>query len=161
MSVSENPPRGARRAGLLRAPNDLIAALFLLACAGCAWWFGKELMVGTAFRMGPGYVPRLLTWIILGFGLLLLVRAFVWPGPALERWPFRPIVLVLGSMLVFALTIERGGLLAASALTVALAALASPHNRWRGTLILALSLAGAACVLFPWLLQLPLRILPK
>lgn len=160
MSAPESPPRVPRRAGPLRAPNDLIAALFLLACAGCAWWFGKELTVGTAFRMGPGYVPRLLTWIILGFGGLLLLRAFVWPGPALQRWPLRPIVLVLGSMLVFALTIERGGLLAASALTVALAALASPRNRWRGTLILALSLAGAACVLFPWLLQLPLRILP-
>jgi len=151
MSALESPPRPPRRAGLLRAPNDLMAALFLLACAGCAWFFGKDLSIGSAFRMGPGYVPRLLTWIMLGFGVLLLVRAFVWPGPALERWPIRPI----------ALTIERGGLLAASALTVALAALASPQNRWRGALTLALCLTAAACVLFPWLLQLPLRILPK
>ncbi len=145
---------------MLRAPNDLFAALFLLACAGSAWWFGKDLTVGTAFRMGAGYVPRMLTWITGAFGLLLLVRAFIWHGPALQRWPVRPILLVLGSMVCFALTIERGGLLLASALTVALAALASPQNRWRGALVLAVCLAVSACLLFPFLLQLPLRILP-
>ena len=151
----------SRRAGLLRAPNDLIAALFLLACAGCAWWFGRELSVGTAFRMGPGYLPRLLTWIMFGFGLLLLARAFLLHGPALAPWPLRPIVLVLGAMAVFALTVERGGLLIASGLVVGLGALASPQNRWRSVLGLSVGLAVAACLLFPWLLQLPLRVLPR
>ena len=156
--VPLDPPR---RAGPLRAPNDLIAALFLLASAGCAWWFGRELSVGTAFRMGPGYIPRLLTWIMFGFGLLLLARAFLLHGPALAPWPLRPIVLVLGAMVVFALTVERGGLLVASLLVVGLAALASPQNRWRSVVGLSVGLAVAACVLFPWLLQLPLRVLPR
>lgn len=159
--MSDVPLAPPRRAGPLRAPNDLIAALFLLACAGCAWWFGRDLSVGTAFRMGPGYIPRLLTWIVLGFALLLMVRAFVWPGPALERWPLRPIVLVLGAMVVFGLTVERGGLLIASLLAVGLAALATAQNRWRDVAVLAIGLAAAACVLFPWLLQLPLRVLPR
>lgn len=156
--VPQPPPR---RAGLLRAPNDLIAALFLLACAGCAWWFGKDLSVGTAFRMGPGYIPRLLTWMVFGFGLLLLARAFLWHGPAVARWPLRPVVLVLGAMVAFALTIERGGLLIASLLAVGMAALASPQNRRRDVAVLSIGLAAAACVLFPWLLQLPLRVLPR
>lgn len=159
--MSDVPLEPPRRAGPLRAPNDLIAALFLLACAGCAWWFGRDLSVGTAFRMGPGYIPRLLTWIVLGFGLLLMVRAFVWPGPALERWPLRPVVLVLGAMVVFGLTVERGGLLIASVLAVGLAALATAQNRWRDVAVLAIGLAAAACVLFPLLLQLPLRVLPR
>lgn len=154
---SPSPARG----GPLRAPNDLIAAVFLLACAGLAWWFGRDLSVGTAFRMGPGYIPRLLSWIVLGFGLLLLVRAFVMAGPRLSPWPLRPIVLVLGAMVVFALSVERAGLLLASLLAVGLAALATPQNTWRSTLVLAAVLAVAACVLFPWLLQLPLRVLPR
>lgn len=152
------PPRPA---GPLRAPNDLIAALFLLACAGCAWWFGRDLSVGTAFRMGPGYIPRLLTWIVLGFGVLLLVRAFLWQGPAVAAWPLRPIVLVLGAMVAFGLTVDRGGLLIASLLAVGLSALATPQNRWRDVAVLAVGLAAAACVMFPWLLQLPLRVLPR
>lgn len=157
MPDDTRPPRR----GPLRAPNDLFAALFLLACAGCAWWFGRELSVGTAFRMGPGYIPRLLAWIVAGFGLLLLLRAFTWPGEPLARWPLRPLVLVLGAMVVFGLSVERAGLLLASLLSVSLAALASPQNRWRDTLLLAALLAAGACVLFPWLLQLPLRVLPS
>ena len=159
--MTDVPLDPARQGSLLRAPNDLIAALFLLACAGCAWWFGRELSVGTAFRMGPGYIPRLLTWIVFGFGLLLLARAFLLHGPDLAPWPLRPIVLVLGAMAAFALTVERGGLLIASGLVVGLAALASPQNRWRSVLGLSVGLAAAVCVLFPWLLQLPLRVLPR
>ncbi|MES2714817.1 MAG: tripartite tricarboxylate transporter TctB family protein [Pseudomonadota bacterium] len=161
MSEFPSPVPAPAPAGPLRAPNDLIAALFLLACAGLAWWFGQDLRVGTAFRMGPGYIPRLLTWIILGFGLLLLVRAFVMHGPRLAAWPLRPILLVLGAMLVFAVSVERAGLLIASLLVVGLSALASPQNGWRSVLALATGLAVAACVLFPWLLQLPLRVWPR
>ena len=157
MSDTPRPPRR----GPLRAPNDLFAALFLLACAAAAWWFGRDLSTGTAFRMGPGYIPRGLTWIVAGFGAVLLVRAFAWPGPPLARWPLRPIVLVLGAMVLFGLTVERAGLLFASAMAVALAALAAPQPRWREVALLAAVLAAAACVLFPWLLQLPLRVLPK
>ncbi len=159
--MSESLSPAPARSALLRAPNDLIAALFLLACAGLAWWFGRGLSVGTAFRMGPGYIPRLLTWIILGFGLLLLLRAFVLHGPRLAPWPLRPLVLVLGGMLVFAFSVERAGLLIASLLVVGLAALASPQNRWRSVLALSVGLALAACALFPLLLQLPLRVLPR
>lgn len=159
--MSELPSPAPSGTGPLRAPNDLVAALFLLACAGLAWWFGRDLSVGTAFRMGPGYIPRLLTWIVLGFGLLLLLRAFVMHGPRLAAWPLRPLLLVLGGMVVFALTVERGGLLLASLLVVGISALASPQNRWRSVLGLSISLAASACILFPWLLQLPLRVLPR
>lgn len=159
--MSDSPSPAPAPRGPLRAPNDLIAALFLLACAGLAWWFGRDLSVGTAFRMGPGYIPRLLTWIVLGFGLLLLVRAFVMRGPALSAWPLRPVLLVPGAMLVFALTVERGGLLLASALAVAIAALASPQNNWRSVLALSVGLAVSASATFVWLLQLPIRMLPQ
>lgn len=154
-------PNAPRPSGPLRAPNDLLAGLFLLLCAALAWWFGRDLSVGTAFRMGPGYIPRLLTWIITGFGALLLARAFLLQGPPLSAWPWRPMALVLGAMLAFAFSIERAGLLVASLLAVGLSALATPQNSWRSVLLLSVVLAAAACVLFPLLLQLPLRVLPR
>ena len=159
--MADDAAPGPAPSGPLRAPHDLLAGLCLLACAGLAWWFGRDLSVGTAFRMGPGYIPRLLTWIILGFGVLLLVRAFVMHGPRLAPWPLRPIVLVLGAMLVFAVSVERAGLLIAATLSVGMGALATPQNGWRSVLALAIGLAAGACVLFPVLLQLPLRVLPR
>ena len=152
-TVATTPP-------LIRSQTDLAAGLFLLVCAGLSWWFGQPLKVGTAYRMGPGYVPVLLSWVMGGFGVALCALALLRSGPAMERWCTKPIVLVLGSLVVFALTIERTGLLIASVLAVALAGLAAPQQRLRQTILLAVCLAGFACVLFPFALQLPLRILP-
>ena len=155
-----NAQRPAGRAGFIRAQTDLAAGLFLLIFAGLAWWYGQPLKVGTAYRMGPGYVPMLLAWILGAFGLALVVLGLARRGMPLEAWRPKPIVLVLGSLVMFALTIERTGLLIASVLAVGLAGLAAPQQRLRQTALLALCLAGFACLLFPFALQLPLRILP-
>jgi hypothetical protein len=153
-------PGPGPRSGWLRAPNDFVAGLFLLACAGLGAWFGKGLSVGTAYRMGPGYIPRLLVWIVAIFGVALVLGAFRRFGPTLERWPLRPTVLVLGAMVVFGLSIERAGLLLSSVLVVLMASLAAPQARWRDAILLALCLSGGACLLFPLALQLPLRVFP-
>lgn len=156
---ARDPESGAPRR-LIAGPTELAAGLFLLVVAGLAWWFGQPLKVGTAYRMGPGYVPILLSWITGAFGTVLLISGLIARGPALAKWQLRPIVLVLGSLVVFALCIERTGLLIASVLAVALSALAAPSPRLREIVLLALCLAGFACLLFPFALNLPLRILP-
>jgi hypothetical protein len=151
---------GDRPGSWLRAPNDLAAGLFLLACAALAWIFGHNLSMGNAFRMGAGYIPRMLWWIVGAFGLAMCANALRVPGPALARWPLRPIVLVLGAMVVFALSIERAGLLVASLAAVTMACLASRPSRVHEIAVLAACLAGAACLLFPIALQLPLKVWP-
>lgn len=144
----------------VRGPTEVASGLFLMVCAVLAWWFGQPLKVGTAYRMGPGYVPMLLAWATGAFGAALLITGLLTRGARLEAWRFRSIVLVLGAMLVFGLTVERAGLLIASALAVALSALAAPSPRLREVVLLAACLAGFACVLFPLALQLPLKVLP-
>ncbi len=162
-------PRDERIAGSARAPagprlvrsqTDLVAGLFLLACALLLWWFGQPLKAGTAFRMGPGYVPMMLAWILAAFGVVLTAMGLLHRGPRLERWRLGPIVMILGAIVVFGLTIERAGLLIASALVVAMGGIATPDSRLREVLLLALCLAAFACLLFPIALQLPLNILP-
>ena len=141
-------------------PQDFGAGLFLLICAAAVWYFGGELKPGTAFRMGPGYVPNLLAWIIGGFGIVLTVRGVMWPGQGVRGWPVNAMVLVLGSIVLFGLTIERLGLLVASLIVVLLSSIAAPEYRWRQSVVAALCLAAFACALFPFALQLPLRTLP-
>lgn len=145
---------------MVRNPTDFLAGIFLLICAALAAWFGQPLKVGTAFRMGPGYVPMLLAALLAGFGVLLCLFGLFRKGGRLEPWHIRPIVLVLGSLLVFGLTIERTGLLIASVLAVSIASLAQAGPQYRQIALLAAGLAIGACLLFPLALQLPLRILP-
>ena len=53
--------------------KELAFGLFLIALALVAFGSTSALNVGTAADMGPGYVPRTLAWIILGFGATFCV----------------------------------------------------------------------------------------
>ena len=60
----------------------------------------------------------------------------------------RPCVAIAGSVLAFALLIERAGFLAAVIATVLIAALAAPARSVRAALILAVVVAAAMAALF-------------
>jgi putative tricarboxylic transport membrane protein len=157
--TAPRPGKSDGRSGI-GSGTDVAAGLLLILCGLLGAWLGQDLKVGTAYRMGPGYAPMLLSWILAGFGLLLAVLGLFRPGASLEAWSVRRLVLVLGSMVVFGLTVERFGLLVAASLAVAIAAVAAPQPRWREIGLLAISLAAFACLLFAWALQLPLEVLP-
>ncbi|HWS73502.1 MAG TPA: tripartite tricarboxylate transporter TctB family protein, partial [Quisquiliibacterium sp.] len=154
----EHQPHAGR--SFVRGETELVAGLFLIVFAGLAWWFGQPLKVGTAFRMGPGYVPMLLVWMLGAFGVALALMGLLHHGPALERWRLKPMVLVLGALVVFGLTIESLGLLIASILAVSISGLAAPSLRLRQLAVLAVALAIGSCLLFPLALNLSLRIFP-
>lgn len=157
--MSEKPlPDGRQRP--IANPTDFVAGLFLLACAALIIWFGQPLKVGTAYRMGPGYVPMLLAGTLSVLGVLLCGLALWRKGPSLARWSPKPVTLVLAALVVFGLTIERAGLLVASLLAVSISSLAGVNPQFRQIAVLAIGLAVGACLLFPVALQLPLRIFP-
>ena len=57
--------------------KDVLAGLLFIAVAVLGLWASRNYPIGTATRMGTGYVPRLLCWILLGLGV-----AGVAAGPA-------------------------------------------------------------------------------
>lgn len=157
VSVEHRPHAGRAWA---RGETDLVAGIFLLVFAGLAWWFGQPLKFGTAFRMGPGFVPILLAWTLGAFGIALIAMGLVHRGPALEGWRIKPIAMVLGAMVLFGLAIESLGLLVAAALAVFISGIAAPGFRLREVLLLAIGLAVGSVLLFPVALNLSLRIFP-
>lgn len=66
--------------------KDLMAGLFLVLLAVIGWYLNQEHSLGTARRMGPGYMPLMVFWIQLGLGLIVVLMAlFSGPDP-LEKW---------------------------------------------------------------------------
>jgi hypothetical protein len=66
--------------------KDLISGLFLILLAVIGWYLNQEHSLGTARRMGPGYMPLMVFWIQLGLGILVTLMAlFSGPDP-LEKW---------------------------------------------------------------------------
>jgi hypothetical protein len=70
----------------------------------------------------------------------------------------RPCLAITGSVLAFALLIERAGYLAAVMLTVLIASFGSRELNWRQALTLALVVTAVMAVLFVGLLDQPLRL---
>jgi hypothetical protein len=128
------------------AAQHLWAGLLLSGFGIAALIFGSDLPMGTARRMGPGYMPYGLAWLLILCGAVVAVRGVATARTAVERIRLRPFVGVLGGGLAFAFLIGRGGILLASAAAIVGAAVADRTTRWGEVAVLA-ALAMAFCAL--------------
>jgi hypothetical protein len=103
--------------------KDFLSGLMFIAFGLVALYFGQKLALGTPVRMGPGYVPRMLSFILLGLGGLISVMALFTPGEAVERPKWKPITMVTVGIIVFGLLFERAGMLPALIALVLIASL--------------------------------------
>src|SRR5262245_12582482 len=142
----------------VRNPQDFWAGLLFLAVGCLALWFGRNYRFGTATRMGPGYLPTVLSWGLVLIGAFLSLRAFALEGPPIERSLIRPQIFILLAIIVFGLLLERVGLAPAIIVVTIVAALASREMRWTETIAVAVGLAILCVGLFIYLLGQPLSI---
>jgi hypothetical protein len=96
--------------------------------------------------MGPGYFPTALGSILAIFGVVSMGRSFIRPGEAISAIAWRPLVLVLGSTVLFGLLLPRAGVLIALPCLIVVSALASRNSRLDATSIAALIGLVAFCV---------------
>src|SRR5215475_1805008 len=112
------------------ARRDVLAGLLFIGVATLGLWLSRDYPIGTALRMGTGYVPRLLCWILLGLGAIVLVQGLREPerphaaGPSMlaQLWPLAIVTL---SLIAFALSVEQLGLVLSILLLVGIGALAA------------------------------------
>ncbi len=140
-----------------RNPQDFFAGLLFVAFGAAALWFGKSFNVGTATRMGPGYLPTILGWGLIGIGAFIAARSLVTTGVPIPRMSARPQVFIIAALISFALLIERFGLLPATAAVVVLGTFASRDMRWHEMALLAIGASIVAVVLFIFLLGQPME----
>jgi hypothetical protein len=104
--------------------KDFLSGLMFIAFGLLALYFGQKLALGTPVRMGPGYVPRMLSLILLGLGLLICIVALIAGSEPVEKPKWKPITLVTIGVVCFALLFERAGLLPALIVLILIASLA-------------------------------------
>jgi len=104
--------------------KDFLSGLMFVAFGLAALYFGQRLAVGTPVRMGPGYVPRMLSLILLALGAVVCIVALVSGSEPVERPKWKPITLVTIGIVCFALLFERAGLIPALIVLVMIASLA-------------------------------------
>ena len=141
--------------------QDLLFGLFLVAVAAGTLVATRKLAIGHAADMGPGYMPRVVALALMGFGLFFSGRGLWRMRVGIAPVQLRPLLAILASVGVFALTAERLGLAIASVVAVILASFATREGRLVETIAFAVVLSGAAVLLFVKLLGLPIPIWPR
>jgi hypothetical protein len=134
--------------------GGLLIALF--GVAGLV--LGAGLPLGVARRMGPGYVPFGLSMLLLAMGAAMAIAGIVRAGDTIEPMRLRPFVGVMAGGIAFAMLIDTGGILLATAGAVGGAALADHNTRWGQAVILTVVAAIFSAVVFVELLALPIPL---
>lgn len=116
------------------------------------------LEIGTAFRMGPGYFPLVLSGILILLGLAIVASAIHDRGSeGIGTLAWRGVLFILPAPIFFGLTVRGLGFVPAIFLTTLIAALASFKMRLHWAVLLAAAVTVFATVVFSYGLGLPFR----
>ena len=144
---------------MLRQSNLLSGVIFILLAA--AFGFGASgYRLGTPSNMGAGFLPIALSVILALLGIVITIQALLRSSAPFEWGSLRPFALIIGAIVLFAMTLRPLGFAGASFVTVLLSSFAGPPVTWLQRLLPALVLAVLASIVFVILLGLPIPLWP-
>lgn len=145
--------------------RDFASGLLFLLIGGGFALGASNYRLGSAVSMGPGYFPFGvgLVLAVIGLGVLLgAVRSTsAGQGSSLGSWDLRGLFIILISVALFGLLVERAGLVIAVAVATVVSCLAEPTATWRAVLVNAVSTLTISIVIFVFMLGLQIPVLPR
>jgi hypothetical protein len=152
MSAAPDSPPSARQ--------DLIGGLLSVALGAYALAEASTYPMGSLLRMGPGLFPCMIAALIIALGAVLIINAMRRRPPAEgPEIRIRSVVTIGVAILLFALLLERVGLIPATALLVLVSSLAEPQWRPRRAIALAVGVTALVYVIFVVILHIPVPAL--
>lgn len=145
--------------GFIRNPKDVLSGLLFLAIAGVFAWQARDLPMGSAVRMGPGYFPMLLSALLGILGLVVLVNGLRFQGEMPRGIAWRALLVLSGVVIFFGFAVRPLGFLPTLAITVFAAATASQMFKLVTALLITVAMVGFAWAVFIKGLGLPLQLI--
>jgi len=145
----------------IRHPKDFWSGILFITIGTAAVVLGSKYNLGTAARMGPGYFPRALGILLILLGAIVALRGLRLNGSPIPKWKWRPIVIVLGSVVLFGQIVQTVGLALSTIILIVLASTASHEFRWKESIIVAVLLSALSVGVFIIGLKLTLPIWPS
>lgn len=143
----------------LRNNRDLIAGLLFIVLGGLAVVLARDYPFGSTIRMGPGYFPTVLGFILLLFGVTVLARGIRSGERVKGEWGWKPLALITLSIVLFGALLDRVGMIPAAVATLVAAAAAGREFRLKEALILAVVMTALSVAVFIYGLKLPYPLL--
>jgi hypothetical protein len=144
----------------IRSPKDFWAGVLFVSIGIAAIAISSNYALGTAARMGPGYFPRILGILLIVLGSIIALRGVRIDGEAIPAWKWRPLLVVLGSVVLFGAIVQSVGILISTVILILTASAASHEFRWKEALVIGIGLAVVSVGVFIIGLKLVLPIWP-
>ena len=144
----------------IRSPKDFWAGVLFVSLGIAAIVISDNYKLGTAARMGPGYFPLILGILLIVLGAIIALRGVRINGEAIPAWKWRPLLVVLGSVVMFGAIVPTLGVLISTVLLIVAASAASHEFRPKEALIIGVGLAVLSVGVFIIGLKLILPIWP-
>ncbi|HEY4774831.1 MAG TPA: tripartite tricarboxylate transporter TctB family protein [Xanthobacteraceae bacterium] len=140
----------------VKSPQDFGAGIVFLLIGIAGVYFARDLTYGTAARMGPGYFPTQLGWLIIAIGAFVGIKSLMIEGPPVERPVLRPIVFVLTAIVIFGYVMNYVGLAITAVVMTLIGSLARRNVNLIEALVLGVGLSIGTIVIFVYGLGQPL-----
>jgi hypothetical protein len=140
--------------------KDFLSGLIFLAVGIGVIVEARGYPMGSLLRMGPGFFPTMVGSLTAAVGAALIGKAIHSRADGPPALFVRPLFFIIAGVLVFALSLQRLGLVVSTVLLVMITRLASRPVDWIGALVLSVALAGLSVLIFRHLLGLPIRLWP-
>ncbi len=146
----------------IKNAKDFWSGVLFIACGLFFAGFAQQYGMGTAARMGPAYFPTVLGGLLALLGAIVAFKglSIAVPDSQVDRFYFKPLLLVLGAVVLFGLLLRPAGLLVALAALIIVSSLGSGEFKWREILPLTAGLAALVWVVFIYGLSMTLPVLP-
>jgi hypothetical protein len=118
-------------------------------------WQSLGLELGTAFRMGPGYFPLVLSAVLILLGLIILIQSARVHSEPMGPIAIRGIFFILPAPIFFGLTVRGLGFVPSLFFTALIACFASSRMKPLWAIALSLALTIFSVGVFSYGLNLP------
>ncbi|WP_161142771.1 tripartite tricarboxylate transporter TctB family protein [Propylenella binzhouense] len=136
--------------------KNLLAGLFCILLGAFIAWRGRSYGIGTLEAPDPGFFPVALGTILFLCGVGLSIGALKQPDVGVEL-NLRPYLLIPAALVLFAVTIDRFGLIPSVALVTIVATLSLRGHSLRAVLFLTCCMIALVYVVFVLMLSMPLK----
>ncbi len=140
--------------------KDFFAGLLFIFFGVFAMVLAREYPLGTLRRMGPAYFPTIIGGVLAILGFLISARS-LWIGSEPVQLPtLRPLIMILGAIVGFALLLKPLGLVLATLVLILISCLGGWQFRWLEVTLLYLILVLIAVIFFVYGLGLQFNLWP-
>ncbi|MDZ4290801.1 MAG: tripartite tricarboxylate transporter TctB family protein [Hydrogenophaga sp.] len=135
--------------------RDALAGLLFMALGAIGFVVALSYPFGSLQEMGPGFFPRVLGVMLVGFGIATLIKGLRSGERVDGAWSWLPLLLLAASLIAFGWLMEHFGLLPALVVLIVTSARAGREFRWKEAAVLTVVLCVMAVAIFVWGLGLP------